>query len=98
MVQTTYSKARANLASYLNQVTDNNEIVVITRRGSEPVAMISAHELSSIMETAHLLRSPKNARRLLTALNRAVRRTEQPSTLEDLRREIGLDEEVAKAI
>jgi len=97
MVQITYSRARANLAAIWDKVTGDNEVVVITRRGCEPVALISANELSSIMETAHLLRSPENARRLLSALNRAIRRTEKPSTLEDLYREVGLGGETAKS-
>ena len=67
-IQTTYSNARANLASLLDQVSDNREIVVIKRRGSEDVALVAVSELSSLLETAHLLRSPKNAQRLLAAL------------------------------
>jgi len=91
-IQTTYTNARANLAKLLDEVTDNQEIVIITRRGAEDVAMVSATELTSLLETAHLLRSPKNAERLLKALNRALSGTEQPKPLEQLRREVGLDE------
>ena len=71
-VQTTYSSARANLAALLRQVGDDREIVIIKRRNAEDVAMITASELSNLLETAHLLRSPKNAERLLVALNRAL--------------------------
>ena len=71
-IQTTYSNARANLASLLDQVSDNREIVVIKRRGSEDVALVAVSELSILLETAHLLRSPKNAQRLLAALERAT--------------------------
>ncbi len=92
-IQTTYTTARANLAKLLNEVTENQEVVIITRRGSEDVAMIAAAELSSLTETAHLLRSPKNAERLLKALTRALAGTEKPQTVEELRREVGLDEE-----
>ncbi len=92
-IQTTYTTARANLAKLLNEVTENQEVVIITRRGSEDVAMIAAAELSSLTETAHLLRSPKNAERLLKALNRALAETEKPQTVEELRQEVGLDEE-----
>lgn len=60
-------------------------------RGAEDVALISAAELASLMETAHLLRSPKNAGRLLTALVRAQRETLTPQSVKELRREIGLD-------
>jgi len=92
-IQTTYSKARANFASLCNQVSEDREIVLIRRRNAEDVALISSSELSSILETAHLLRSPKNARRLLTALNRALTRSEFPQRIEDLKKEIGLGEE-----
>ena len=92
-IQTTYTTARATLAKLLNEVTENQEVVIITRRGSEDVAMIAAAELSSLTETAHLLRSPKNAERLLKALTRALAGTETPQTVEELRQEVGLDEE-----
>ena len=72
---TTYSNARANLATLIEKVVADRQIVIINRRGAEDVALIAASELSSLMETAHLLRSPKNARRLLTALLRAQSRS-----------------------
>ena len=89
--QTTYTKARANLAKLCNQVTENREIVIINRRGSEDVALVAAAELSSLLETAHLLRSPKNAQRLLAALNRALSGRTKPQAIEKLRRELGLE-------
>jgi len=92
-IHTTYSNARANLAKLWNQVTVNNEVVVITRRGAESVALISASELSGLIETAHLLRSSKNAERLLQALGRAKARTVLPIAPEDLYKEIGIDKE-----
>lgn len=92
-IHTTYSRARANLAQLCNQVAENREIVLINRRNAEDVALISASELSSLLETAHLLRSPINARRLLTALNRALSRTETTQSVEEFKRELGLVEE-----
>jgi antitoxin YefM len=91
-IETTYTKARANLATLCNEVTTNQEVVIIHRRGAEDVALISATELSSLLETAHLLRSPKNAERLLTALTRAQQRTVAPQSVASLRREVGLDD------
>jgi antitoxin YefM len=91
-IQTTYTHARANLATLCDEVTANREVVIIHRRGAEDVALISAADLASLMETAHLLRSPKNAERLLTALARAQRRRSSPQSVEELRREVGLDE------
>jgi antitoxin YefM len=89
-VQTTYSNARANLAALLDQVAENREIVIISRRGSDDVALVAASELADLLETAHLLRSPKNARRLLTALRRAQAKGLKPQTVEKLREELGL--------
>jgi antitoxin YefM len=91
-VITTYTNARATLAALCDEVASTREPVIIRRRNAEDVALISADELESLMETAHLLRSPRNAQRLLSALARAQRRKPAPSSLEDLRREIGLGE------
>lgn len=91
-IQTTYTQARANLARLFDQVTTDREVVIIERRGAEPVALIAADELAGLLETAHLLRSPANARRLLTALARVSERTPSPQTVDDLRREMGLDQ------
>jgi antitoxin YefM len=90
-IQTNYTSARARLASLLDAVTHDREVVVIQRRGEEDVAMIAAAELSSLMETAYLLRSPKNAERLLMALGRALRNEGDALALDELRREVGLE-------
>lgn len=92
MLQTTYTDARANLASLCDEVTDNQEIVIIRRRKGKSVAMIDAAELQSLIETAHLMRSPKNAERLLTALDRALKGQGESSDLAQLRAEVGLAE------
>lgn len=90
-IQTTYTHARARLASLIDEVTNNREVVIIQRRGHEDVAMIAADELSNILETAHLLRSPANAERLLSGLKRVRKGSGKPQTTEGLRREIGLE-------
>ena len=90
-IQTTYTQARASLATLLDQVTKNREVVIIQRRGAEDVAMITADELAGILETAHLLRSPINAKRLLTALGRIQKKSGSPQTVDDLRREVGFE-------
>jgi len=87
----TYTQARANLASLCKEVTDNNDYVVITRRGHDDVALISASELSSLMETAHLLSSLNNAERLTAALNRAKVGTESTQSVDELLEETGLE-------
>ena len=92
-IQTTYTQARAQLATLLDEVTNNREVVIIQRRGAEDVAIIAADELTSLLETAHLLRSPANAERLLNALARVRQGTGSPQSIDDLRREVGLAEE-----
>ena len=77
-IQTTYTHARAKLASLLDEVTKNREVVIIKRRGNEDVALINADELTSILETAHLLRSPKNAKRLLASLDKVKKASGKP--------------------
>ena len=90
---TTYTQARANLAKLCDEVIANQDIVIINRQGAEDVALIAASELDSLLETAHLLRSPKNAERLLTALHRAWTQQVTPQSLTELREEIGLGEQ-----
>ena len=91
MISTTYSQARENLASLLDQVTRDREIAIIKRRGNEDVALVSADELAGLLETAHLLRSPANAKRLLTALRRSQTKKLSPTKLDALREELGID-------
>jgi antitoxin YefM len=90
---TTYTQARATLAKLCNEVVESREVVVIRRRGAGDVALVAADELRSLMETAHLLRSPANAERLLRALVRARRTKLRPGTVAELRRELGFAEE-----
>src|ERR1700736_3988117 len=86
--ETTYTSLRENLASVLDQVVDQQETVIVRRRGSRDVALIPAGELAGLIETAHLLRSPRNARRLLAALRRAKAGKLKPGTTTALRKEM----------
>ena len=90
-IEITYTQARAGMAKLLDQVTEDREIVIIRRRGGEAAALISADELSGLLETANLLRSPANAQRLLEALQRALKNEGQLMTADDLRRLVDLD-------
>lgn len=92
-IETTYSQARANLKSLLDDVVENREQVIIRRRDGNDVAMIAADELRSLLETAHLLRSPRNAERLLAALRRAQAGKGRAETPAKLRADLGLDDE-----
>jgi antitoxin YefM len=90
---TTYTNARATLASLCAEVASTREPVIIRRRNAEDVALVSASELEGLLETAHLLRSPKNAERLLSTLDRARRGEGIEMTVETLRQQAGLDPE-----
>lgn len=65
-----YTESRANYAKVLDDVTNDREAVVITRAGHEPVVIVSLADYESLRETAYLMRSPANARRLLDAMER----------------------------
>lgn len=90
-VEFSYTNAREKLATLLDRVTKDREVVIIQRRGGEAVAMIAADELASLTETAYLLRSPQNAERLLSALARALKEEGTSYSIEELRREVGYD-------
>ncbi len=64
----TYSTARATLADTMNRVCDDHEPIIITRNGQQAVVMISLDDFKSLEETSYLLRSPKNAKRLLESI------------------------------
>lgn len=64
----TYTSARGNLAKTMKKVCDDHSPVVITRKSSKPVVMMSLEDYQALEETAYLLRSPKNARRLLESI------------------------------
>src|SRR5436309_3201734 len=72
-IQTTYSDARAKFAELYDRAVDDCETIIVKRRGKPDLAMIAADELASLEETAHLLRSPANAKQLFEAMERADR-------------------------
>jgi antitoxin YefM len=88
--ETTYTALRENLASYLDRVVDDREVVVVKRRGARDVAIIAADELAGLEETAYLLRSPANARRLRNSLRELEQGGGKRMTVEELRRSVGL--------
>ncbi len=77
----TYSAARANLAKTMDRVCDDHEPLIITRNGEQSVVMLSLEDFQALEETAYLLRSPANAKRLLAA-------TAQLGAGEDTEREL----------
>lgn len=84
-----YTEARDRLASVWDEAVSAREPVRIDRRGHESVMLVPAGEWEGLLETAHLLRSPANARRLLAALNRLENGEGEVLTLEDLAAKAG---------
>lgn len=100
--ETTYTQARENLAHLLDLVVDNQEIIVIKRRDRPNVALIAESELSSLLETVYLLRSPENAKRLFAALERSKALDLNPpenkspeQAIIELKQDLGIVEEEA---
>ena len=90
--ETSYTELRENLAAYLDRVVDDREVVVVKRRGARDVAIIAADELAGLEETAHLLRSPANAKRLLESLREMDRGKGKKMTIKEIRRSVGPEE------
>jgi len=78
-----YTESRARYAEVLDSVVDDREEVVITRAGHEPVVIVSLADFESLRETAYLMRSPANARRLLDAMERLESGDGEPHDLVD---------------
>jgi len=64
-----YSTARAHLAQTMDRVCEDHSTLIITRKGASSVVMLSLEDYQALAETAYLLRSPSNARRLLQAVD-----------------------------
>ena len=80
-----YSEARERLAELWDRAVADREPIRLTRRGAPPVVLVAADEYEGLVETAHLLRSPANAARLLAALERARAGVGTPRPLPELR-------------
>lgn len=83
-IETTYSAARDQLKALMDTVVEDREVVLVRRRNGGDVALVAADELEGLLETAHLLRSPRNAARLLSALERARGESLPTHRLKDL--------------
>jgi len=64
----TYSHTRQHLAEIMNKVADDRAPVLITRQAGNPVVMMSLQDFNALEETAYLMRSPKNAKRLMESI------------------------------
>lgn len=91
MTISTYSHLRQHLAEVWDTVERTQSPVIIQRRGHKDLALIPAEELEGLLETAHLLRSPKNAERLLAALEQSLAGSGEPTSIERLRGQLGVE-------
>ncbi len=91
MTAISYTEARDRLASIWDTAIATREPIVISRRGTESVVMVAREEWEGLLETAHLLRSPANARRLLAALRRLSEGIGQPLTTDKLAERVEMD-------
>lgn len=92
--QTNYTNLRQNLASVLDEVIEDRGCVIVSRKGKEDVAILAAAELSSMLETLHLLRSPANAEKLFAAIERANElegKIVESQSVEELKQELKLE-------
>lgn len=93
MKEIPYSRARGRMEALMDQVADDREPIVIRRRGKDPVALIAADDLESLVETAYLLRVPANVRRLMWTLAGAAAGKGEVMTVPELRERLGFPEE-----
>lgn len=87
---TTYSALRSNLKQALDSVCQDHEPLRVERQNGEPVVVVSEADFSALEETAYLLRSPENARRLLKALYGGRKKDRSFAAVDELRAHIGL--------
>lgn len=85
-----YSKLRANLKSALDRAVDDHEVIVVERAKGGDAVLLSREDYDSLAETAYLLRSPANAKRLLAAATRTKRSRKTVKFIPDLKHALGL--------
>ena len=90
MKEATLSQLRKSLSDYCDQAATKRQPIRIRRRNGDDVVLLSAKEYDSLTETAHLLSSPRNAVRLLAALERARKGSVKPMKIEELRAALGI--------
>jgi len=90
-MQVTYTETKNTFTSFYDMVIDRREPLYIQRRGYEDLVLLPAVELESLNETAYLLRSPKNAKRLLEALQSSFEDQGKEQTIDELKKEVGFE-------
>ncbi|MGK7924472.1 MAG: type II toxin-antitoxin system Phd/YefM family antitoxin [Spirulina sp.] len=86
-----YTDAKDNLASILDRVCENREIIIVKQANGNNVALIPEDELTSLLESIYLLRSPENSKRLFRALKWAESEVGTPQTIAELKEELGIE-------
>ncbi len=89
----TYTHAQGSFEQLWDRAIANRETIIIEGRGSENIAILPEAELNSLIETAHLFRSPRNAERLMSALESALNQEGKPQSVESLAKEVGLGQD-----
>ena len=64
----TYTSARNNLASTMKKVCDDHDPIIVTRKNNEAVILMSLEDYESLTETAYLMQSPENVKRLIHSI------------------------------
>jgi len=85
------AEANVRLGALCEKAVEDRETILIHQPNGQEVALIALDELNGLLETAHLLRSSKNAERLLTALQRARSGIEKPQSIEQFRKELRIE-------
>ncbi|NEP12608.1 MAG: prevent-host-death protein [Symploca sp. SIO2C1] len=93
---TSPNNARNDFFELLDLVVENNQVYIINRSDGENVALIAESDLVSLVETVYLLRSPANVRRLYDAIEESKTGQIQPQSIEELKQELGIDQEEEK--
>ncbi len=83
-----YTEARRSLAALWDRLEESGEVAILQRRGHKDLAVVDAEELAALRETAHLVRSPNTALRLLVALTRALGGSSEPMSVDQLLSEL----------
>ena len=87
-IRISYAEAKKRFAELCDEVANDREVAIITRQNSEDVALVTASEPTALLEAVHLLKSPNNAKRLLTAMKRVRSGEGVPQDLASLKGEI----------
>jgi antitoxin YefM len=90
MEQLSYSKLRANLKAALDRAVDDHEVIIVERARGGDAVLMSREDFESLNETAYLLRSPANAKRLIAANRRAKSKRKSFASVNALKNAVGL--------